>query len=158
MPAEHSHRWLTRFVALLVLTAGYLYGYPSATITYAAVDLLHIAAGAVVTLLLLVYFFRLIRIASTLARLGWLFLTAGAFLGCVLVKIGTPHRLRAWLFAHIGLCLLGTFFLAAAWCDSRGWFGTAALTRVIRFASLAILTAAISFGLWWTREVGWRDA
>src|SRR5215470_7399155 len=62
MPAEHSHRWLTRFVGLLTLTAAYLYGYPSATITYAAVDLLHIAAGAVLTLLLLVCFFRLLRV------------------------------------------------------------------------------------------------
>ncbi len=158
MPAKHWHRWLTRFMAFLALTAAYLYGYPSATIIYAAVDLLHIAVGAVFTLLLLVYFFRLIRVESKLARLGWLFLTAGAFLGCVLIKIGTPHRLRAWLFAHIGLCLLGTFFLAAAWLESKVWVRRDTLTRGFGLASLALLIALISVGLWWTREVGWRDA
>src|SRR5215472_524597 len=79
MAAEHSHRRLTRLVAFLALTAAYLYGYPSATITYAAVDLLHIAVGAVLTLLLLGYFFRVVRIEATLARVGWLFLAAGAF-------------------------------------------------------------------------------
>src|SRR5215831_3755103 len=158
MPTEHSRRWLTRLIIFLALTAAYLYGYPSATITYAAVDLLHIAAGAVMTLLLLVYFFRLIRVEATLARLGWICLAAGAFLGCVLIKIGTPHRLRAWLFAHIGLCLLGTLLLAAAWCDSKEWFRKDALARVFGFASLALLSALISVGLWWTRQVGWRDA
>jgi tetratricopeptide (TPR) repeat protein len=158
MSPEFSKRWLTRGLVFLTATAAYLYGYPSATITYAVVDLFHVAAGVVVFLLLLAFLVPLLWSATNLARFGWLLLAAGTILGIALIKIGTPHRLWDWLYAHIALCVVGTFLLLADWLHSRGWLGRTSVSRVLGFASLAVLTFAISAGLWWTREIGWREA
>jgi len=151
-------RWLSRILAALALSAVYLYGFPSATISYAVVDLLHVAVGIVLTILLLFYLFRLLRRDSLLARLGWLSLAAGALLGIVLIKLGTPLRLKPWLYAHIALCILGTLFVAASWFISKGWLGGGILRRGLGFAALALLTAAIATGTWWGREAAWRNA
>ena len=154
----NSKKWLSRFLIFLAISAAYLFGFPSATIAYAAVDLLHVAVGLLAFLLLLIFLVPLLRGATSLARLGWILLAAGAVLGIVLIKIGTPLRLWDWLYAHIVLCILGVLLLAASWLHSKGWLGQTNLIRALRFAGLAILTFAISASLWWTREVGWRDA
>jgi tetratricopeptide (TPR) repeat protein len=158
MRIESSRHWLSGFLIFLPLSAAYLYGFPSATVTYAAVDLLHAAVGVLVFLLLLVFLIPLLGNASNLARLGWILLAAGTVLGIVLIKIGTPLRLWNWLYAHIVLCILGVLLLAASWLDSKGWLGRTNVIRALRFAGLAMLTLAISASLWWAREVGWRDA
>jgi tetratricopeptide (TPR) repeat protein len=158
MRVEFSKRWLSRLVIFLAASAVYLYAYPAPTITYVVVDLLHVAAGVILSLLLLVFLIPLLRAQSNLFRLGFLCLFAGAILGITLIKTGTPLRLKSWLLAHIALCVLGTFLLTAAWLHSKGWLGTSSVTAALRFAALALLTVAISAGSWWTREVGWRDA
>jgi tetratricopeptide (TPR) repeat protein len=122
------------------------------------VDLFHVAAGLVLTLLLVVYLLPLLRNESNVARLGWILLAAGAILGIVLIKIGTPLRLKSWLFAHIALCVLGVLLLAASWLDSKGWLGQTVISRGLGFAALSLLTAALAFGTWWTREAGWSNA
>jgi len=159
LQADSSKRWLSRFVLFLAVSAVYLYAYPSPTVTYAVMDLLHVAAGVILTLLLLIFMVPLLfRTPSTLFRLGSILLFAGAVLGVILIKIGTPLRLKAWLLAHIALCVLGTLLLATAWLHSKGWMGATAVTRALRFAIVALLTAAIAAGSWWIREIGWRDA
>src|SRR5689334_7708781 len=158
MRIESSKRWLLRFLILLSLTAAYLYGFPSATITYAVVDLLHVAVGVLVFFLLLAFLVPFLWSASKLARLGWILLAAGSLLGIVLIKIGTPHRLWDLLYAHIALCVLGTLLLLTDWLHSKGWRGQTSISTAFRFALLAILTFAISAGLWWMRDVRWRDA
>jgi tetratricopeptide (TPR) repeat protein len=158
MRIESSKRWLSRFLIFLALTAAYLYGFPSATLTYAAVDLLHVALGVLVFLSLLAFLVPLVWNGTILDRFGWILLAVGTILGIVLIKIGTPHRLWDWLYAHIVLCILGVLFLAASWLNSKGWLGQTNVIRALRFALLAVLAFAISAGLWWTREVGWRDA
>lgn len=158
MRIESSRRWLARFLVFLALSAAYLYGFPSATITYAVVDLLHLAVGVLAFLLLVVFLVPLLRSATNVARLGWILLAAGTVLGVVLIKIGTPLRLWNWLYAHIVLSLLGVLLLAASWLNSKGWLGQTNVIRALRFASLAILALALSAGLWWARKVGWRDA
>ncbi len=158
MWTELSKRWLSRILIFLALSAAYLYGYPSATIAYATADLFHVAAGILLTLLLLVFFFPLLRGETNLARLGWILLAGGAILGMALIKIGTPLRLKAWLFAHIALCVVGALLLSTAWLNSRGWLGKTFASRIAGFVALTLLTVAVSAGVWWTREVGWRDA
>jgi Flp pilus assembly protein TadD len=158
METDFGKRWLSRILVALGLSAVYLYGYPSATISYFAVDLFHVALGIVLTILLLFYFFRLIRQESPLACAGWTSLAAGAFLGIVLIKIGTPLRLKPWLYAHIALCVLGTLFLAASWLISKGWLGDSIMQRALGFAALTLLTAGIAAGTRWTREVRWKNA
>jgi tetratricopeptide (TPR) repeat protein len=158
MQSEFSKRWVSRSLVFLTVTAVYLYGYPSATITYGVVDLFHVAAGVALTVLLLVSLLPLLRNESNVARLGWILLTAGAVLGIVLIRIGTPLRLKSWLFAHIALCVLGVLLLAASWLNSKGWLGQTVVGRGLGFAALALLTAALAFGTWWTREAGWNNA
>jgi len=158
MRIESSQRWLFRGLVLLALSAAYLYGFPSATITYAAVDLLHVAIGILVFLLLLVFLVPLLWTGTSLARVGWILLAAGTLLGLALIKIGTPHHLWNWLYAHIVLCVVGALFLLGDWLRSKGWLGETVATQAFRFGSLVLATFAISAGLWFAREVGWRDA
>jgi Tfp pilus assembly protein PilF len=142
----------------LAVSAVYLHGYPSATITYALADLFHITTGILLTILLVYYLARLLPHETLLARLGWIMLAAGALLGIALIKVGTPLRLKSWLYAHIALCVLGTLFVATSWLASRGWLGQSILQRGLGFAALALLTAGIAAGTWWTREIAWKNA
>src|SRR5207244_6618209 len=158
MPIDFAKRWLSRILAALTLSAVYLYGYPSATIFYFIVDLLHVALGIVLAILLFFCVVRLLPRETLLGRLGWLWLAAGALLGIVLIKIGTPLRLKPWLYAHIALCLLGTLFLLTSWLDSKGWLGGDLLHRASGFATLTLLIVVIAAGAWWTREVAWKNA
>src|SRR5262249_42711380 len=80
-------------------------------------------AGILLTISLIPYFARCWREQKFANRAGWILLTLGAVLGLVLVKIGTPHRLKYWLYAHIGLCAAGVFVLALAWTANRKWMG-----------------------------------
>src|SRR5437773_7482631 len=158
MEMDFAKRWLSRILIALTLSAVYLYGYPSATISYSVVDLFHVALGIILTLLLFFFAVPLLRRDFLLARLGWSSLAAGALLGIVLIKIGTPLRLKAWLYAHIALCLLGTLFLLTSWLDSKGWLGGDLLHRASGFATLTLLIVGIAAGAWWTREVEWKNA
>jgi Flp pilus assembly protein TadD len=158
MQIESVKRWLSRSVVALAVSAVYLYGYPAATISYVVVDLFHIAIGIVLTFFLVVFLLRLLLLVTLLARLGWILLLAGALLGIVLIKIGTPLRLKPWLYAHIALCILGALFLATSWLFSKGWLGDGLIRRGLGFAALALLAASTVAGTWWTREVAWQTA
>jgi Flp pilus assembly protein TadD len=150
-------RWRLRSLIGLVASAVYVYGFPSANIFYFAAVLFHVAAGVVFAVLLLPFLVKLLSNSSAAARVGWLLLAAGTVLGIALIFVGTPNRLKAWLYAHIFLCVAGVFLLAASWMASRGWLGANAGQRVVRFAMLCLLTAGIAAGAWWSREVAWRN-
>jgi Flp pilus assembly protein TadD len=158
MPNGFANRRLTRTLAALALSAVYLYGYPSATIFYAAIVLFHVAAGIVFSVLLIAHLVRSLKSDAIFARLGWVLLAGGAILGIVLIKIGTPHRLKAWLYAHILMCVVGTLFVVTSWLASRGTLGTGFVRHGLGFAALILLTAGIATGAWWTREIGWSNA
>ena len=151
-------RWRSLSVLVLAVTAVYLYAFPAANIPYAITVLLHTGVGVLATLGILFFLFRGLSQEPWLARFGWLFLLAGGALGIALVKIGTPHRLKAWLYIHIALCLIGVVFLASSWLASRGWLNAGILQQCFRFAALALLTLAISAGAWWTRTIAWKNA
>src|SRR5256884_1768404 len=158
MQIDFVKRWLSRILAALTVSAVYLYGYPSATIFYFVADLFQMAIGPGLTILRIFCVVRLLSRETLLARLGWISLATGALLGIVLIKIGTPLRLRTWLYAHIALCVLGTLFLATSWLFSKGWPGDGVLPRGFGFAALTLLMAGIAAGTWWTREVAWKNA
>src|SRR2546423_280704 len=158
MPIDFAKRWLSRILVALTLSAVYLYGYPSATIFYFIVDLLHVAIGMVLAILLFFCLARLLPRETLLGRLGWFSLAAGALLGMVLIKTGTPLRLKPWLYAHIALCVLGALFLAISWLISIGWLGESIPRRGLGFAALTLLTVGMAAGTGWTREVAWKNA
>src|SRR6516162_3128502 len=99
-------RWRSLSVLILALTAVYLYAVPTATILYAATVLLHTGVGVLATLGLLVFLVQGRKPETGLARGGWVALFLGGVLGVILIRIGTPHRLKAWLYGHIALCCL----------------------------------------------------
>jgi Flp pilus assembly protein TadD len=158
MQSESVKRWLSRILVVLTISAIYLYAYPAATISYVVVDLTHIALGVILTLLLVFSLVRLLPRESLLARLGWISLLVGALLGIALIKIGTPLRLKPWLYTHIALCVLGALFLATSWLISKGWLGNGVVRHVFGFVALALLTVGIAAGAWWTREAVWKSA
>src|SRR5215471_12247596 len=100
-------RWGPRLLVFLTASAIYLYAFPSATIFYGTGVLLHAGFGVVLAILLIPIVRWAFRESTLAVRFGWLFLTAGTILGLVLLKIGTPRHLRAWLFLHITFCFVG---------------------------------------------------
>src|SRR5438094_6371429 len=103
MEMDFAKRWLSRILIALTLSAVYLYGYPSATISYSVVDLFHVALGIILTLLLFFFCFPLLRRGFFFARLCLTSLAAGALFGIVFIKIGTALRFEALVFAHFSL-------------------------------------------------------
>jgi Tfp pilus assembly protein PilF len=152
------NRWLFRILIALILSAVYLYGFPSATITYGAIDLFHVGAGALLCVLLLLFMVRVLRKETVLARFGWVLLAGGGILGLVLIFIGTPHRFKNWLYAHIALCMIGGLLVVASWMMGRGWLGASFASRALGFAALVLLTAGVAAGTWWTRNVAWNNS
>src|SRR6201987_3000246 len=94
-------RWRLRSLLVLSASAIYLYGFPSATITYGTLVLLHVAVGILFTILLLPFLVQLLRLDAPLARVGWLLLASGALLGILRIYSGALNRLKRWRYAHI---------------------------------------------------------
>src|SRR2546423_3565025 len=138
MPIDFAKRWLSRILVALTLSAVYLYAYPSATIFYFIVDLLHVAIGMVLAILLFFCLARLLPRETLLGRLGWFSLAAGALLGMALIKTSTPPRLKPWLYAHISLCVLGALFLAISWLISIASLGASVPRRSSVVAPLTL--------------------
>jgi len=151
-------RWRSLSVLVLAVTAVYLFAFPTATLVYAGAVLLHTGLGLLVTLALAIFLFRGMRSEAVLAQLGWVLMAAGAVLGVALIYLGTPHRLKAWLYAHIAICTLGAVLLAAAWMEDRGWLGTGAVKSVLGLAGILLAAAGIAAGAWWVRNVAWNSS
>jgi len=150
--------WRSRCVLALAASAVYLYGFPSASIPYALVVLLHFVAGVLLAVLLLPFLWKLLRTEPLAARFGWFFLAVGTVLGLALIYTGTPLRTKPLLQLHILFCVLGATILAGSWLASRGWLGRGAVQVVVRSALLVAGVAAISAGAWWYRTVAWNNA
>ncbi len=151
-------RWRSLSVLILALTAVYLYAFPAANIPYAITVLLHTGLGVLLTVGLLVYLFRGLSQEQWLARVGWVLMAAGAVLGVALIYLGTSHRMNAWLYAHIAICMVGFVLLATAWMKERGWLATGGARGALGFVALLLGTAAIASGAWWVRNVAWNNA
>src|SRR2546430_4952041 len=150
--------WRPRILVLLAVTSIYLYGFPSATLTYSGVLLFHLGAGLALTVLIVPYFVNCWREQKFANRLGWSLLALGAILGIVLIKIGTPHRLKNLLYAHIVLCVAGVFFLAWSWLGARKWLGEGSTAAALRFAVVLGAMAGLSGGGWGGGHGAWEKA
>jgi len=96
--ARTTLRW---FLLFLSISASYLYAFPRPNISYASIVLLHAAAGVIVSVLLILRLYGLLKCGTTFSRAGWLFISAGALAGLVLFKTGTPRAEWSWLYAHM---------------------------------------------------------
>src|ERR1022692_3566722 len=141
--------WLLPF---LVISAAYLYAFPQPTIFYAGVVLLHALGGALTAILLVSALFRLVRTGSLSSRAGWLLIAAGAVLGLILIKTGTPRTEWRWLYLHIVISLIGVGFLIADKLGRRGWLASNATTALLRTAICLIVLAGVGYGARSIRE------
>jgi tetratricopeptide (TPR) repeat protein len=148
---------LGSLIVFLILSAGYLYAFPQPNVFYAGVVLLHAVAGVFATVLLLVFFYRLLRNSSLATRLGWLLLLGGGVLGCILIYTGTPRVEWNWLYFHMILSLAGVGVLFADWAGKRGWLGSSTSATLIRTAVCLGVLAGLGTGAWYLRNSRWQN-
>ncbi|HYM78087.1 MAG TPA: tetratricopeptide repeat protein [Candidatus Dormibacteraeota bacterium] len=149
-------RVLSWLVALLAISAAYLYTLPQANLFYAGVVLLHAAGGLLAAILLLPLLLRFLRQGSLSARAGWLLIAAGAIVGVVLIKTGTPRTEWNKLYLHIVISTAGVGVLVANWWGARassepGPLGARLMAGAIRTAICLAVLAGIGFGARYVR-------
>jgi Flp pilus assembly protein TadD len=144
-----SGRILSWLIAFLVISAAYLYGFPQPNIFFAVVVLLHATSGVALAILLIPTIVRRLRTGSWSARTGWLLIVAGAVMGLVLIKTGTPRTEWNRLYLHMVISLAGVGFLIADRLGNRasGFAGSA-----FRAVLCLVLLGAIGYGARYVRE------
>jgi Flp pilus assembly protein TadD len=138
---------------VLVVSAACLYAFPTPTIWYAAVVLLHAVVGVIASFLLVPLLWRYLKAWSLGLRLAWLLFAAGAVIGCVLLFIGTARPQWNWMYLHIALSLAAITLLAAEWLHLR-WprnLWTKWPTRI----GVGLFVLALSASAWSLREGRW---
>ncbi len=157
MPNDSSYgsfvgRGLSWLLPFLVLSAAYLYTFPQPNIFYAGVVLLHALAGVITAILLASALIRRLRSGTRFARAGWLLVAAGAVLGLILIKTGTPRTEWKWLYLHIVISLVGVGLLIADKLGEGGWLAANAGTSILRAAICLIVLAVVGYAARYTRE------
>src|SRR5436309_9300495 len=150
----HSWRTLSLLVVVLFISALYLYVFPSPTLIYIGVVLLHAGVGVLAVLFLIPRLLEIVRRRD----LGWLFITGGAATGIVLLIVGTPRPFWNWMYAHIGLSFAGVAFLAARWVGSKGWLAGGNGAALLRYGVCLVLVAILGIGGWRIRQSRWQSA
>jgi tetratricopeptide (TPR) repeat protein len=144
--------WL--LLAVAVLSGGYLYAFPAATVAFVAGVLLH-AGGGLMLAGILVWGLAARRIGrdSRLAAVGWGIMGLGAILGLVLILTGTSRPYETWMYVHIGLSLAGTILVVA---DGLNRFSTEPRPAAFRLAAVLFFAVVFSAGASEMREA-WHD-
>ena len=159
LPKPHtSWRKLSFLVIVLFISAIYLYIFPSPTLIYIAIVLLHAALGVVATFFLLPKLRLIFSWTNLKENSGWALITLGAATGIVLLAIGTPRTLWNWMYAHVALCFLGTAWLAAQWTGAKGWLARGTIFPALRYLLFAGLAAILVLGGWQTRQALWLNS
>lgn len=151
MPANVTARQLL-FLALIFLfiSAAYLYAFPQPNIFYAVVVLLHAVIGVIAAALLAIFLYRTFREASAISRVGWLLIGAGAVVGLILIKTGTPRPEWDLLYAHILLSVVGVGILFSQWAKYLPG------RPLVRCAVSLVVLAGVGFGARYLRESRWQ--
>src|SRR5580693_4842284 len=145
-------RALAGLVPFLVISAAYLYTFPQPNLFYAGMVLAHALAGVLAAILLIFTLVRLLRQSSLVARAGWLLVTAGAVLGIILIKTGTPRPEWKWLYLHIVISLVGVGLLLAHKLGRNGRLAANARTSILRAAICLAMFAGVGYGARYIRE------
>jgi Flp pilus assembly protein TadD len=152
-------RATTTPLAILFLTAAYIYAWPSASVPYFAGVILHVLAGVALLVGLIFATKRILQSASNTDKIAWLLIALGGILGAVLLYTGTRRTDWPLLYTHIVACLAGGALLAAARAGRQGWFASsanpsmAALGRCVLFLIAAVVLAASAH---WLRTIPWE--
>ncbi len=135
-----------------------LFAFPSATLFYESVVLLHICGGAGFLVFGLPWLARLLRGRSTAEKLGWVIFLAGGIAGGIIIFTGARREMWPVLYAHELISALACALLLSVWAGSRGWLRGAAWRPALRVTASVALVAAVSAGAWWIRTVPWQRA
>src|SRR5437588_215693 len=150
----HSWRTLSLLVVVLFISALYLYVFPSPTLIYIGVVLLHAGIGVLAVLFLIPRLLEIVRRQD----LGWLFITGGAATGIVLLIVGTPRPFWNWMYLHIALSFAGVAFLAARWAGSKGWWAAGTGATLLRYGVCLVLAATLGIEGSHIRQGRWLHA
>ncbi|HYL46702.1 MAG TPA: tetratricopeptide repeat protein [Candidatus Limnocylindrales bacterium] len=145
-------------LAVLLLTAAYVFVWPSANLLYLGAIILHLLAGVAFLVALLFTLRGILRDRARLSQAGWVLLLLGGMLGAALIFKGTRRNEWPLLYAHIGVCVAGGAFLAASWAGRRGFLAGGAAAATGRAVVFLLAAAGIVAGAWWLRTVPWERA
>jgi tetratricopeptide (TPR) repeat protein len=147
--------WL---LAILFISAAYVFAWPIPNYPYFGAVLLHVFGGVLFLFLFALALRRIWPRASPTAEIGWVLLGAGGLLGLVLIYTGTPHRQWGLLYTHIGLTVAAGAFLVSDWAAKRGILAGGLWEDLLRTVALLVVAAAIFVGAWWVRTAPWERA
>jgi Flp pilus assembly protein TadD len=148
---------LFALVALLTVSAVYLYGFPQQNVTYAVIVLLHAVGGIFAVILILPLLKRLVRDGTWLSWAGWFLFLAGGGLGIWLIHTGTPRSEWNWMYTHMTVCVAAVGFLLAERMGRQGRFGNRAGMGLARLGICLVVLTGIGAGLRYTREARWAN-
>src|SRR3954447_403872 len=106
-------------IGLLTLSAIYLAAWPAPNLFYAAVVLLHVGLGVLVSLVAVRYLPRLFK-QPAFTRAAWILFALGALIGLVLIFTGTTRPFKYVYLAHILFSVVAIAMLASWWLRRRG--------------------------------------
>jgi tetratricopeptide (TPR) repeat protein len=145
-------RVLPWLVGALAASAAYLYAFPQPNIFYAVIVLLHALGGVLLAAVLVPSFLSLWRSGSFWSRAGWLLIAAGAVVGLILIKTGTPRTEWNKLYLHILISLAGIGLLTASWLAKRETSRPGAIAGVMRVAICLAVVAGVGFAAHYFRK------
>ncbi|MHB1840634.1 MAG: multiheme c-type cytochrome, partial [Acidobacteriaceae bacterium] len=149
-------RWLIALSVALAASAVYLYAFPTATLIYEAVVVLHIFAGCMFVVSVIPGMGKLLRGTSPLEKAGWIVFTLGGIAGAVLVFTGARRQQWPILYTHELISMLAVAMLLAVWAGNRGWLQQGGAKAAVRVATSLVLVAAVAAGAWWLRAIPWQ--
>ena len=142
-------------MAALSISAAALYAFPTPTVFYVGIVLLHAGLGVLTTFVFAWYALRWARSWPAGAWTGWAMFAASAALGVVLLFVGTSRPQWNWLYAHEIAALLAVVLLAAHWLGNRGWLASVPLGGALRVVLVAAVAVTLSFAAYQNRNGRW---
>ena len=148
-------KWLGWLIASLLVSAIYLYGFPSPTVTYVVGVLIHSLLGIAAVFLFIPYAARHFREWSVGDGMAWGTFAISAVLGIVLLFIGTARPQWSWLYAHEIVALLAIIALGAQWLARRPRLIAAPHGNVFALVVCIAAVALITFLSYENRNGRW---
>ncbi len=154
-------RFLIAGTVGLAASAVYLFAFPSATIFYECVVLVHVLGGAVFLVIGLPWIAQLLRGRSLWEKIAWIVLLLGGAVGAVIIFTGARRNMWPVLYTHEVISIAGCAVLLFVWSGRMGWLhrlSGGALREGVRLACCLALCASVVAGAWWVRTVPWQRA
>ncbi len=153
-----SWQKLALLVAILFVSAVYLYVFPAPTLSYVVAVLLHSGFGLIAAYFLLPKLRQILSLKDLKDNVGWLLIAIGAVLGIVLLFTGTSRAKWNWMYAHVAVSFVGAAMLAAYWTGTKGWFAKGRGLVLVRYVFFLALAGALIVGGWKERQSHWLNA